>query len=68
MIAGHFGFAAVVEAREPQVPLWSLMLATSGSMLSLFPCFWRTSKQCPRCQDYLVGTANTSSVQITLTH
>lgn len=29
MLAGHFGLAAVVKAREPQVPLWSLMLATS---------------------------------------
>jgi hypothetical protein len=28
VIAGHFGFAAIVKAREPQVPLWSLMLAT----------------------------------------
>jgi hypothetical protein len=28
MIAGHFGFAAGVKASEPQVPLWSLMLAT----------------------------------------
>jgi hypothetical protein len=28
MIAGHFGFAAIVKAREPQLPLWSLMLAT----------------------------------------
>lgn len=28
MIAGHFGFAAMVKSREPQVPLWSLMLAT----------------------------------------
>lgn len=28
MIAGHFGFAAIVKAREPQVPLWALMLAT----------------------------------------
>jgi hypothetical protein len=28
MIAGHFGFAAGVKAAEPQVPLWSLMLAT----------------------------------------
>jgi hypothetical protein len=28
MIAGHFGFAAIVKSREPQVPLWSLMLAT----------------------------------------
>jgi hypothetical protein len=28
MIAGHFGFAAIVKAREPRVPLWALMLAT----------------------------------------
>ena len=29
MLAGHFGLGAMVKAREPQVPLWSLMLATS---------------------------------------
>ncbi|MEA3133793.1 MAG: hypothetical protein QOG17_1639, partial [Gammaproteobacteria bacterium] len=28
MIAGHFGFAALVKARKPSVPLWALMLAT----------------------------------------
>jgi hypothetical protein len=28
MIAGHFGFAAGVKGRQPQVPLWALMLAT----------------------------------------
>lgn len=28
MIAGHFGFAAIVKSRETRVPLWSLMLAT----------------------------------------
>jgi hypothetical protein len=28
MIAGHFGFAAVVKSRATKVPLWSLMLAT----------------------------------------
>ena len=28
MIAGHFGLAAGVKARERQVPLWALMLAT----------------------------------------
>lgn len=28
MIAGHFGFAALVKSRERQVPLWALMLAT----------------------------------------
>lgn len=28
MIAGHFGFAALVKSREQRVPLWALMLAT----------------------------------------
>jgi hypothetical protein len=28
MVAGHFGFAAGVKAKERQVPLWMLMLAT----------------------------------------
>jgi hypothetical protein len=28
VIAGHFGLAAAVKGQEPQVPLWSLMLAT----------------------------------------
>ncbi|HEX2915760.1 MAG TPA: permease [Chloroflexia bacterium] len=28
MFAGHFGLAAAVKAREPQLPLWSLMLST----------------------------------------
>lgn len=28
MIAGHFGFAAMVKSRERTVPLWALMLAT----------------------------------------
>jgi membrane-bound metal-dependent hydrolase YbcI (DUF457 family) len=28
MIAGHFGFAAIIKSRETKVPLWSLMLAT----------------------------------------
>jgi hypothetical protein len=28
VIAGHFGFAALVKSREPTAPLWALMLAT----------------------------------------
>jgi membrane-bound metal-dependent hydrolase YbcI (DUF457 family) len=28
MIAGHFGFAALVKSRERRVPLWALMFAT----------------------------------------
>ncbi len=28
MLVGHFGLAAIVKAREPQMPLWALMVAT----------------------------------------
>jgi hypothetical protein len=28
VIAGHFGFAALVKSREPAAPLWGLMLAS----------------------------------------
>ncbi len=28
MLVGHFGLAAAVKAREPQLPLWALMAAT----------------------------------------
>ena len=28
MVAGHFGFAAIVKSRERSTPLWALMLAT----------------------------------------
>src|SRR4051794_11243856 len=28
MLAGHFGLAAAVKSREPQLPVWSLMLCT----------------------------------------
>ena len=28
MVAGHFGFAAMVKSRETSTPLWALMLAT----------------------------------------
>ena len=39
MIAGHFGFAAIVKAREPRVPLWSLMLATVWLDIVFVPLF-----------------------------
>jgi hypothetical protein len=39
MIAGHFGFAAVVKSREPQVPLWSLMLACQWMDVIFVPLF-----------------------------
>jgi membrane-bound metal-dependent hydrolase YbcI (DUF457 family) len=39
MIAGHFGFAALVKARERQVPLWALMLATVWLDVIFIPLF-----------------------------
>jgi hypothetical protein len=39
MIAGHFGFAALTKAREPQVPLWALMLATVWLDIVFVPLF-----------------------------
>lgn len=39
MMAGHFGFAAAVKSREPQVPLWSLMLACQWMDVLFVPLF-----------------------------
>jgi hypothetical protein len=39
VIAGHFGFAAMVKSREPQVPLWSLMLASQWMDVVFVPLF-----------------------------
>jgi membrane-bound metal-dependent hydrolase YbcI (DUF457 family) len=39
MIAGHFGFAAIVKSREKRVPLWSLMLATVWLDIVFVPLF-----------------------------
>jgi hypothetical protein len=39
MIAGHFGFAALAKSREPQVPLWSLMLATVWLDIVFIPLY-----------------------------
>ena len=39
MIAGHFGFAAIVKSRETRVPLWSLMLATAWLDIAFIPLF-----------------------------
>lgn len=37
MIAGHFGFAALVKSREPAAPLWGLMLATVWLDVAFIP-------------------------------
>ncbi len=39
MIAGHFGFAAIVKSRERAVPLWALMLATQWLDVFFVPLF-----------------------------
>lgn len=39
MIAGHFGLAAGVKARAPEVPLWALMLATQWLDVVFVPLF-----------------------------
>ena len=45
MIAGHFGFAAIVKSREKTAPLWGMMLATVWLDLVFTPLFlahWET--------------------------
>jgi len=39
VVAGHFGLAAAVKAREPQVPLWALMLATQWLDVVFVPLY-----------------------------
>ena len=39
MIAGHFGFAAMVKSREQRTPLWALMLATVWLDILFVPLF-----------------------------
>lgn len=39
MIAGHFGFAAAVKSREPETPLWALMLATAWLDVVFIPLY-----------------------------
>src|SRR5215471_15588734 len=39
MIAGHFGFAAAVKAKQPAVPLWALMLACQWLDVLFVPLF-----------------------------
>jgi len=39
MVAGHFGLAAGIKAREPAVPMWALMLATQWLDVVFVPLF-----------------------------
>jgi hypothetical protein len=40
VLAGHFGLAAAVKAREPQTPLWALMFATSFLDVVFVPLYF----------------------------
>ena len=47
MVAGHFGFAAMVKSRERSTPLWGLMLATVWLDVVFVPLFlahWETTE------------------------
>src|ERR1035441_9289882 len=39
MVAGHFGFAALVKSREKSAPLWALMLSTVWLDVVFLPLF-----------------------------
>jgi hypothetical protein len=39
MVAGHFGFAAIVKSRERETPLWTLMLACQWLDVIFVPLF-----------------------------
>jgi hypothetical protein len=39
VVAGHFGFAALVKSRERQVPLWALMLACQWMDVVFIPLY-----------------------------
>ena len=39
MIAGHFAFAAAIKAKEPRIPLWSLMFSTQWLDIVFVPLF-----------------------------
>ncbi len=55
MIAGHFGFAAIVKSRERLAPLWVLMLATVWLDVVFTPLFlfhWETVQPISTHQGY----------------
>lgn len=39
MFAGHFGLAAIVKAKQPETPLWALMLSTQLLDVAFVPLF-----------------------------
>lgn len=67
MIAGHFGFAAIVKSREPLVPLWSPMLATAWLDIVFIPMFVMKIETFEPVPGFMVGMWKTSSTPITRT-
>jgi len=51
VVAGHFGFAAIVKSREKSTPLWALMLATVTSS-----SFRSSLLIGSRCSPFTLGT------------
>ncbi|MDF2963611.1 MAG: permease [Paenibacillus sp.] len=39
MFAGHFGLAAAIKAKKPEIPLWALMLSTQLLDVIFVPLF-----------------------------
>jgi membrane-bound metal-dependent hydrolase YbcI (DUF457 family) len=67
VIAGHFGFAALVKSRERRVPLWSLMLATAWLDILFVPLLLthiETIETVPGAQ----GHYGTAIIHADLTH
>jgi hypothetical protein len=53
MVAGHFGFAAMVKSREKSTPLWALMLATAWLDIVFVPLSLFIAS---RCSQFMQGT------------
>jgi hypothetical protein len=67
MIAGHFGFAAGVKGRQPQVPLWALMLATVWLDILFAPLLAAGSRASTPCPAPVAATETPLSTPTTRT-
>ena len=67
MIAGHFGFAAMVKGREPATPIWILMLATVWLDIVFIPLYILKIETIQRIADAHTGYG-TSIIYADYTH
>jgi hypothetical protein len=58
VIAGHFGFAAAVKGRQPDIPLWALMLATVWLDVVFVPLFVAVSTPATPAEGLVPGYGN----------